>query len=232
MKRKLTALSQRYVAALKKYLKRGPKIGSRLARKVGRQAVASGLETLDMARIHECALDELKACASKDGLIRKAEVFFAEAISPIEETHRAALQANAHLNEVNQRLRRRKAKLDASNRSLKQSTARRRTVEGALRKSGVHSKMLLAESYRLQEHLRHLTRQVLAAQENNRRKISSDLSDEVAQTLLGINVRLLKVKETVGHHSQDLRKEIANTQRLVHRSVNSIERFAREYHEP
>jgi signal transduction histidine kinase len=229
MKRKVTELSQRYVAALRKHLKRGPKIGSGLARSVGRQAVASGLETLDMARIHEQALDTLKASASKDGLIKKAEIFFTESISPIEETHRAAVDANAHLNEVNQRLGRRTANLAATNRSLKQSAARRRTVEGALKKSGGHSKKLLAESYRLQKHLRHLARQVLAAQENNRRKISHDLKDEIAQTLLGINVRLLTVKKSAGRHDQGLRKEIENTQRLVHMSVKSIKRFAREY---
>jgi signal transduction histidine kinase len=235
MKRKLTELSQRYVAALKKHLKPGPQIGSGPARNLGRRAVASGLETLDMARIHERALATLEASSSKDGLIKKAEIFFTEVISPIEKTHRAALLANAHLNEVNERLGRRTASLAVTNRSLKQSAARRRTVEGALKKSGGHSKKLLTESYRLQEHLRHLTRQVLAAQENNRRKISSDLSDEIAQTLLGINVRLLKVKKTAGRHDQDLRKEIAKTQRLVHTSVKCIERFAREYgkhHEP
>ena len=85
--------------------------------------------------------------------------------------------------------------LAASNRSLKQGIAQRKTVEAALKKSGEHYKALLEESLALQEHLRHLTHQILSAQEEERKKISHDLQDEIAQTLLGINVRLLTLKK-------------------------------------
>ena len=184
MKRKLIALSQRYVTALRKHLKQGPHASLQPARGLGRQAVSLGLETLDVARIHEGALATLEASSSRDGIIKRAEIFFAEAVTPIEKTHQAALKANAHLHQVNKTLDRRTMDLAASNRSLKQGIVRRKTAEEALKKSGEHSKKLLEESQRLQKHLQHLTHRILAAQEDKRKKISRGLQDEIAQTLL------------------------------------------------
>ena len=68
-------------------------------------------------------------------------------------------------------------------------------METALKKSGEHYAKLLKESLQLQEGLRQLAHQVLATQEDERRKISRELQDEIAQTLLGINVRLLSLKQ-------------------------------------
>jgi signal transduction histidine kinase len=118
--------------------------------------------------------------------------------------------------------------LAASDRSLKQGIAQRKTAEGALKQSGEHYKALLEESLALQEHLRHLTHRILSAQEEERKKISRDLRDEIGQTLLGINVRLLALKEAATGNRATLKKEIANTQRLVQRSVQSIKQFASE----
>jgi signal transduction histidine kinase len=235
MKRKLTRLSQSYESALRKHLKQGPQASLQPARGLGRQAVAIGLETLDLARIHERALATLEASSSKDGLIRRADVFFTETLSPIEETHRAALKASTRLNRLNKLLGRRTADLAATHRVLKQGIARRKTVEAALRKSGDHHRTLLKESSALQKHLQRLTHQILSAQEDKRKKLSQELQDEIAQTLLGINVRLLTVKKAAGSNAESLQKEIVSTQRLVDKSVKSIERFAREcgkHHEP
>jgi signal transduction histidine kinase len=229
MKRELIALSQRYVTALRKHVKQGPRASLQPARGLGRQAVAIGLETLDLARIHEGALAALESSSSRDGIIDRAETFFAEAISPIEKTHRAALKANVRLDQLNEMLERRTVDLAASNRSLKQGIARRKTVEEALKKRGGHSKKLLKESIALQKHLQHLTHQILAAQEDKRKQISRDLQDEIAQTLLGINVRLLALKKEAAINAEGLQKEIASTQRLVDMSVKTLERFAREF---
>jgi signal transduction histidine kinase len=119
--------------------------------------------------------------------------------------------------------------LAASNRSLKQGIAQRKTVEQALKNRGEHFKKLLKESEALQKYLQHLTHQILSAQEDKRREISRDLQDEIAQTLLGINVRLLTLKKEAAVNAKGLQKEIASTQRLVDMSVNSLDRFAREF---
>jgi signal transduction histidine kinase len=229
MKRKLNAMSQQYVTALKKHLKQGTQGSMQAARTLGRQAVTIGLETLDVARIHDGALAMLEAASSKDGIIERASIFFNEAITPIEKTHQAALKATARLSELNQTLGRRTMDLTASNRSLKQGIARRKSVEMALKKSQEHSKKILEESHRLQKHLQRLTHRILSAQENKRKKISHDLQDEIGQTLLGINVRLLTLRKESSRNTEGLQKEIASTQRLVNKSVESIKGFARAF---
>jgi signal transduction histidine kinase len=82
----------------------------------------------------------------------------------------------------------------------------------------------LKESLQLQEGLRQLTHQVLAAQEDERKKISRELQDEIAQTLLGINVRLLSLKQEARTNTKGLKNEIASTQRLVVKSAKSVRR--------
>ena len=229
MTAKLTRLSRRYQAALRRHLQQGPPASLQPAHDLGRRAVTLGLETLDMARIHEGALASLEASSSRDGIIKRAEIFFAEAITPIEKTHRAELKTNVHLSQLKNTLGRRSADLAASNRSLKQGIARRKAGERALKKSAGHYARLVKESGRQQEQLRHLTRQLLLVQENKRTKISRELHDEIAQTLLGIHVRLLTLKQEATVNSEDLKKEIAGTQLLVKNSVQTINRFAREF---
>jgi signal transduction histidine kinase len=229
MKRKLIALSQRYLTALRKHLKQGPQASLQPARGLGRQAMAIGLETLDVARIHEGALATLEASSSRDGIIKRAEIFFTEAITPIEQTHRAALKTNLRLSQLNKTLGRRRVELAASNRLLKQGVAQRKAVEEAWKKRAEHSEKLLQESCRLQKHLQHLAHQILSSQEDRRKKVSRDLNDDIAQTLLGINVRLLTLKKEAAANADGLKKEIVSTQRLVDKSVKSLNHFACEF---
>ncbi len=229
MKAKASALSKRYATVLEKHLGQRARTDVETARGLGCRAAAIGLETLDLARIHERALAGLEAASRKDGFLKRAELFFTEAIGPIEEAHRTALKASARLNRLNKTLGRRTRDLAASNRSLKQRTAQRKAVELALQKSGEHYQILLDESLGLQKHLQHLTHRILLAHEGKRKQISRDLQDEIGQTLLGINVRLLTVRKAAKEHANGLEKELATTQRLVEKSKNTIERFAREY---
>jgi len=232
MKQRLTGLSQQYVAALRKYLRQGPHAGLQPAQGLGRRAVALGLETLDLARIHERALAILKLSTSQNGMIKqvkRAEIFFTEAITPIVETHRAARQSKIDLNRLNATLSRRTVELAVTNRQLQRGIVRRKSVEAALKISGVHYSRLLKDSLQLQEGLRQLTHEVLAAQENERKKISRELQDEIAQTLLGINVRLVSLKQEARSNTKGLKNEIASTQRLVVKSAKSVRRVARQY---
>jgi signal transduction histidine kinase len=229
MKRKLIALSRRYVTVLQKHLQHGPRASLQPAHDLGCRAAALNLETLDVAGIHENALATLEASSSRDGIIKRAEIFFTEAITPIEETHCAALKASARLSRLRKTLDRRTVDLAASHRFLKQDIVQRKAVEQSLRNSAEHSRKLLKESRRLQKHLQRLTHRILSAQEDKRKKISRDLHDEIAQTLLGINVRLLTLKKEATINAHGLQKEIVNTQWLVDKSVRSIKRFAHEF---
>ncbi|MGP8198518.1 MAG: histidine kinase [Limisphaerales bacterium] len=229
MKQKLTGLSQQYVTRLQKYLRQGPRADLQPALGLGRRAAALGLETLDLARIHEQAVTTLELASRRNGFIKRAEIFFTEAITPIVETQRAARQNKIDLRRLNERLSRRTLELAATNRQLKRGVVRRKKVEAALKKSGEHYCKLLKNSLQLQAGLRLLTHQVLAAQEDERKKISIELQDEIAQTLLGINVRLVSLKQEARSNSRGLKDEIASTQRLVMKSAKTVRRVAREY---
>jgi len=181
-----------------------------------------------VARIHEAALASMEASSSQDGVIKRAELFFAEAITPIEKTHRAALRANAHLRRLARTLDRRTVKLAASDRHLKRGIVQRKAAEEALKKSGKHRTDLLKQSRLAQAHLRHLTHQMLLAQEDKRTKISRELHDEIAQVLLGIHVRLLTLKQQATINMEGLKKEIASTRLLVEKSKRTLSRFADE----
>ena len=226
MKQKLTGLSQRYVTALRKHLEQGPRASLQPALGLGRRAVVLGLETLELARIHERAIVTLEAASGKDGIQKRAEIFFTEATIPIVETHRVARQSKIQLNRLNEKLGRRTVELAATNRLLQRGIVRRKSVETALKISGIHYTKLLKDSLQLQAGLRQLTHQVLAAQEDERRKISRELQDEIAQTLLGINIRLLTLKQEARTNTKGLKNEIASTQRLVLKSAKSVRRVA------
>lgn len=232
MKRELIKLSRQYEATLRNHLERGPRSNLRSAGGVGRRALAMGLQTLDLAKMHKQALTTLVkpvlAPNSRDGMLKRAEIFFVEAITPIEKTHRAAMEANVQLSQLNQMLRQRTVELAAANRSLKQEIVQRQSVEEALKKSQHHYSQLLEQSNRMQEQLRHLSRQLLQAQEEERREISRELHDEIAQTLTGINVHLANLKTEAMANSKGLEKKISRTQRLVEKSVNIVHRFARD----
>ncbi len=229
MKQKIIRLSQRYVTALQEHIEQGPRASLLPAMGLGRRAAALGLETLDLARMHEQAVTALELSSRRDGEIKRAEIFFAEALSPIVETHRAARESRMQLGQLHERLRRRTAELAACNGQLQRVILRRKSVEAALKKSGEHYTKLLQDSLRLQEGLRQLTHEVLATQEEERKKISRELQDEIGQTLLGINVRLLSLQKEARNNTQGLKNEIASTQRLVVKSAQSVRRAAREF---
>ena len=232
MNRKLFILSRRYQSALRKHLQQGHKASLTPARGLGSQALEAGLQTLDLARLHEETLitDLLPGCppAKRDALIKKAGIFFAVAILPIERTHRGALEATAHLKKIVEALSQRTVELAALNLELSQEITHRKAVEEALKKSERHYSQLLEASDRLQEQLRRLNREILSAQEDERRKISRELHDVIAQTLTGINVRLAALKKEAALNTKGLDRKIASTQRLVEQSVNIVHRFARE----
>jgi signal transduction histidine kinase len=73
-----------------------------------------------------------------------------------------------------------------------------------------------------------LSRQILSAQEDERRRISRELHDVIAQTLTGINIRLATLKKEASVSTNGLDRNIARTQRLVEKSVNLVHEFARD----
>ena len=118
--------------------------------------------------------------------------------------------------------------LGVENRELTLEIVRRQVVEEALKRSEQHQSRLLEESRHMQEQLRHLTHRILHAQEEERKRISRELHDEITQTLVGINVHLESLSRQASVNPGELRQKIARTQRLVEKSVNIVHQFARE----
>jgi signal transduction histidine kinase len=213
-------------------LKQGRQAGLEPARGLGGQALEAGLQTLELARLHEETLvqEVLPGCPAgrRAALIQQAGIFFTEAITPIETTHRGSREAAVHLNQIVEMLSQRTVELAASNVELQEEILQRKAAEAALKKSERHYSQLLEQSDQMQEQLRRLSRQILSAQEEERKQISRELHDVIAQTLTGINVRLAALKKEASLNTAGLDRNITRTQRLVEKSVDIVHQFARQ----
>ncbi len=232
MKQKYMDLSRRYLTALRNHLKPGTPTDAQPARQLGRQVAALGLKPLELARIHASAFVSLKLANGKNALRQRAKNFFTAANRVVAQANGAATQKKSGLSQLRETLGERTHQLAATQRQLQRCIVRRKLVEEAFAKSGQHHKKCLEDSLQLQKRLRQLTHRVLAAQEIERQQVGKELQDEIAQTLLGINVRLLSLREQARHNLKGFRNEIASTQRLVLRSAKSVRRAAREFRSP
>ena len=210
-------LSKSYAAALAKHVSRGRGGSLRPAGLLGRKALTAGFGASDLTKIHTQAVIGLVlangASAGRNGIVGRAWLFFREALVPIEAAGRLAVQSGTQ-------------------RQLAREIARREAVEAALAKSERHYARLLEQSRHMQEHLRRLSHGLLSAQEDERRRISRELHDEIGQTLTAVNVKLATLRKEATINSEDLRGQIASTQKLLERSLNSVHRFARDLRPP
>lgn len=224
-------LSRRYLTTLRLHL-RGERVrnGDR-AQGFGRVALASGLATLDLARMHAVALATLAPSAdftARTHLLKRAGLFFTQALIPLEAAQRATKEANRLLLQRNETLRVHTAALAKVNRELERAIARRRAAEAVTLRGKEQYQRLFLASQLMQKKLRELTRQIISAQEEERKEISRELHDEVVQTLVGINVQLAALSKASPGGLRTLKAKIARTQRLVENSVSAVHRFARE----
>ena len=224
-----TALwSRRYHAALRKRLEHGPEPGPQRALGLGRQAVDLGMGTLDVARIHEQAVMTLVSSGAssrnRQRRIARAKSFFAEAVAPIEKTHPAVLEAQMRAGQLGESLRKRAAELAVSKRRLKRAIIRRQESEATLEKSRKDRARLVQESGRLRNRLRSRTREILWAQEEERKRTSDELHEQVAQALVAIRIELLTLNGAAQADTRNLKREIVKTQKLARESTKAISR--------
>lgn len=228
----LSQLSAHYLAALRTHLEQGRQASLLPAHDLGIEAVNAGLETLDLAKVHLQALDALilPDCppSTRDEMTLCAQVFFTEAIVPIEKTHRSARESGADLQQLQERLGQRTLDLAHSNRDLQQGITKRISAETALEDSERASSQLLRESRLIEQQLKDMTRKIMFADEAERKKMSLQLHDDIGQTLLSIHVRLLTLKTQMVTRDAGIAQEIATTQRLVEEAVKTINQFAHE----
>jgi signal transduction histidine kinase len=143
----------------------------------------------------------------------------------LSQQYHAVLKGNIHLTQ-------RTRELAASNRQLKSEIVQHRTTQRALKLSEHRHEFLLTQALEMQTQLRHLSYQILSAQEKERKRISRELHDVIAQLLAGINIKLATLKHEAAVSRKGLDKKIASTQHLIEKSVNIVHRFARELRPP
>ena len=114
----LQTLAQKYGQILREYLVGETESGLMNAYEFGRNTLAEGLGVLEMATIHQSALEAVVA-ASRDikeiqHIHQLANSFLKESLSPFEMTHRGFREANERLHKLVQILNRRTAELAAA----------------------------------------------------------------------------------------------------------------------
>ena len=164
----------------------------------------------------------------KGGTAFWADFHAASAIS-LNGTQRSCRVAVSNIADLKraEEAQRRVDSLAAANQEANREIARRREVEASLRESEQTQRGLVTESRELHAQLRRMTHQLLLAQEEERKEISRELHDEIAQLLAGINVQLAALVEVASIRPLDLPNQIARTQILVKQSVEVVHRYAR-----
>jgi signal transduction histidine kinase len=231
MKHPPAGFSQQYRQALRDHLAQSSVPDQELISKISAEIRSAGFPILELAKLHErfLVLDLLPGCTvrKQTTIIRKAGNFFAAVLAADGAGH-AGTRDGARLKKTIQSLSGRTVELATANQRLGLEIAQRKKVEAALRKSEEHGLKALEKSEALKEELRGLSRQILSIQEEERKKISRELHDVVAQALMGINVRLAALKTGAGMDARELGRNISLTQKMVKKSANIVHQYARE----
>jgi len=197
---------------------------------LGRTAVVLGLETWDLARLHAEALHALMAsprlAARKKSVEKQVGAYFLETLAPIEETHRIARTAKQQIRELDAALEAKDEALESARKRLALEVSRRHAAEDGLAKGLRDCDVLLEHSRLMRVQMRGLARRLLTAHEDERGEISRELHEEIAQTLVGINVLLSSLSKAAMINTAVLKRKIAATQRLLVQSVTTVHRFA------
>src|SRR5258706_7929376 len=218
MNNQLPRLSKDYAATLRQYLTDQREAALERAYELGRTASLEGLGILDMARVHQEALAELVRMPAgqkiDEQVLKSSETFLFEALSTFEAAHRG-------FREMNDRLQER-------NRELEAEIGERKRARSALRQSEMHYQRLFKEARDMQESLRGLSNQILRTQEEERKRISRELHDEVGQSLTAISVTLTRLTDTGAGKSSLNAQALAHTQKLLQDTMKTVHAFARD----
>jgi len=88
-----------------------------------------------------------------------------------------------------------------------------------------HAEEALKES---EKQLRHLSSQLLTAQETERRRISRELHDELGQALTLMKIRLRSIEKDLGKKQVGMREECQNILQYIDQIIENVRRLSRD----
>lgn len=172
-----TEVADQYRQALASYLDGATEGALLQAYEIGREGLVGGLGMLDLIVLHHRVLAEFLGSGSHretELSIRAAGVLLAEALGPFEMANRGYQDAVENMRRLNEHLedevRVRTQRLERSVLALRDAQRQRRELWSRL----------------------------VAAQEEERRRISSDIHDDIVQVMTAVSLRLHLVERDVG----------------------------------
>ncbi len=226
----LSSFAATYRRALGDYLTRRDEAALQEAYELGRAAMNSGLGIVELVSVHHGALGELEPReGGGPGGCPAAilEPFLLEALSPFEAAYRGFRGAQERLQQINGVLAECNAELALSNAHLEEEIRGRQRVEGDLRVSKDHYYQLFQQAHGMQRDLRELSARVLSAQEEERKRISRELHDEIGQALSAVNIAITMLRKQAGP-GRDSERRFAAAEQLLAQSMDKVHSFARE----
>lgn len=227
--------AQKYIEELQAQLKLQTALNYSKTRGLGYQTLVAGVSILDLVKIHQHTLVSklfLDSKAKKQReLIKKASAFFAIAMVPDPQK----ISEKKSKNDIRAMFKKQTqyiSQLAAENLKLNLQLMHRKVVEAKHKVVEKKYVEMLKQSENTRLQLRRLSRQLILAQEEERRVISRELHDVIAQSLAAINIRLATLKKAAELNTKDITTNIASTQLLVQNSFNTVHQFARELRPP
>ncbi len=152
---------------------------------------------------------------TKDGRLLDVSV----AISPIKDTAGTVVGASKVARDITDRkqVEATKVRMDA----LENEIVQRQAKEDILLSREQFQKQL-------QKQTKLFTHQLLHAEEQARLRISRELHDQVVQTLIGINIRLVALEKQAEIVGSNFQKHFTVVQQMVERSVETVHQFSRD----
>lgn len=222
----LSSLASDYQRLLREHVAAPCELTRQQAYELGRAAMNASLGVFDVIRLHHQALGQENPLPSTPEAAR-VEGFLFEVLSPFEAAHRGVRRAWEHLEQLNGILAKRNETLACTNAQLQQEIEVRRKTADALRESNEHYCELLQQSRAMEENLRALSAQVLTAQEEERKRISRELHDEIGQALTAVNVAIALLKQQA-ETNPEFKRRVDQAEQMLAQSMDTVHTFARQ----
>lgn len=217
-----------YRGALRAHLAKPCKASLRKGFALGQAALDGGLEIFDLISLHHRALAEgVMPEGASEVQSRSAlalEDFLLEALAPF----RIASDGSASTREGRRRMRsEHMTALARRNARLEEEIAELQKAEAAMREGKDRYFQLYQNARTMEANLRELSAQVLSAQEDERKRVSRELYDEIGQALVAVKVTIAMLKIRAGS-DPDFQRNVADAERLLAHAMDTVHSFARE----